>query len=170
MVHLAWLLTTFALLGVASPLLSRSELVFFAPDVALLAALYIGTASALVPGLLTVFAIGLLKDGFALAAPVGLYTEICVLAFLLGRSLAGRVDLRSTVPLMATAAAASLGATALFIALEMVFDRAFETPGEAARMALPLAMVTMLAAPVVFGAFDRLAMIFDRRRGGMRFG
>jgi rod shape-determining protein MreD len=162
-----WILLTFLLLALVAPLLGRLDSQFFAPDIALLTALFVGSRSTLGSAIVVGFATGLLKDGFSLAAPVGLYTEINVLAVLAARLLERRVDLRSPVPLMATAAGASLAATLLFLILEAIFHRSFEAWGEVVRMALPLALITMLVAPVHFALFDRVTRRFDAQQRGL---
>ncbi|MSP90973.1 MAG: hypothetical protein EXR79_04085 [Myxococcales bacterium] len=155
--EIVWTLVAFALQAAVSPLLGRLESQFFAPDIALLTALYVGSRSSLLRGVACGFAVGLFKDGLALAAPIGVYTEITVLAVLAGRVLEKRVDLRSAVPLMATAAGVTLAATALFLLLEAVFHRAFDAYLDVVQMALPLALVTMLVAPLYFALLDRLS-------------
>ena len=161
MKEVAWIAVTFSLLSLVSPLLGRLDSQFFAPDFALLAALYVGSRSTLLSGLLCAFVIGLLKDGLSLSVPVGLYTEINVLALLMARVLERRVDLHSPVPLMATAAGMSIGATGLFLMLEAIFHRSFDAYGDVLRMALPLALITMLMAPVQFALLDRITRRFD---------
>jgi hypothetical protein len=161
--YLAWLCLVYALLAVEAPLQARLDLPLLAPDVSLILALYLGSRAPFVPGLLVSFGAGLLKDGFVLAAPVGVFTETAVLAFLAAGFMARRVDLRSTVPVMASAASASLLATALFLGLESVFHRGYAGHGEALTMALPLALGTMLLAPLLFAAFDRTGRWFDTR-------
>ncbi len=166
--YVVWLLITFALLGLESPLLGSFEMQLYAPDVLLLSAVYIAVRGDQLPGLVTVFFCGLLKDGFALASPVGLFTEIAVLTFLLARLLLPRVDLRSLVPLMATAAGATLSATGVFWLLVSVFDRDFAGHDQVLQAALPLTLATMLVAPVQFWLLDRGARLFGRRdRSGM---
>lgn len=166
MKEFSWILTAFALLTLVSPLLGHFDSQFFAPDIALLTALYAGSRAELLPALITAFAVGLLKDGLALSAPVGLYTEINVFAVLLARVLARRVDLHSAVPVMATSAAMSIGATGMFLILESIFHRQFESYGEVVRMALPLALMTMLLAPVHFALFDKITRRFDQGSRG----
>ena len=157
-----WLLATWVLLGLESPLLGTFELQLYVPDVLLITALYIAVNGELLPGVLTIFAAGLLKDGFTLAAPVGLFTEIGVLALLIARVLLRHVDLRSLVPLLATSAAASILCSGLFLALQSVFDRDFTGHDQVLRTMLPLALATMLAAPVQFALLDRLGGVSRR--------
>lgn len=170
MKELLWLAVTYVLLALESPLLGHLDSQFFAPDVALLTALYAGSRANLSRALACGVAVGLLKDGMATSVPVGLYTEITVLAVLTGRLLARRVDLGSTVPLMATAAGSSIGATTLFLILEAIFHRSFEAYGDVLHMAMPLALITMLVAPVHFAILDRLTNRFEaRERSGAVF-
>jgi len=161
MKEISWILLAFGLLALVSPLLGRLDSQLFAPDVALLTAMYVGSRSTLLSGIVVGFCVGLLKDGLSLSAPVGLYTEINVLCVLAARVLERRVDLRSAVPVMATAAGLSLAATLLFLALESVFHRSFTAFGEVLGMALPLALLTMLVAPVQFALFDRVTRRFE---------
>lgn len=164
----AWILLAFLAMALLSPLLGHFDSQFFAPDVALLTALYAGSRSTTATAVLVGFGIGLLKDGLSLAVPVGLYTEICVLAALCGKVLEPRVDLRSAVPLMATSAAMSLAGTLVFLLLEAVFHRAFDAYLDVLRMALPLALITMLVAPPWFGLLDRVTGRFEHpHRSGL---
>ena len=157
----AWITLAFLAMALLSPMLGHFDSQFFAPDVALLTALYAGSRTTTPTAVLVGFAVGLLKDGLSLSVPVGLYTEVGVLAALMGRVLEPRVDLRSAVPVMATAAALSLVATLLFLILEAVFHRAFDAYGDVLRMALPLALITMLVAPPWFGLLDRITGRFE---------
>jgi hypothetical protein len=161
--YLIWLAVTWILLGLESPLLGTFEMQLYLPDVLLITALYVAVNGELLPGVAIVFAAGLLKDGFTLASPVGLFTEIGILSLLAARALLQRVDLRSIVPLMATAAAASIAASGLFLALQSVFDRDFAGHDQVIQTMLPLALATMIMAPLQFGLMDRAAGVFGRR-------
>jgi rod shape-determining protein MreD len=167
--ELAWFVFAYLLQALESPLLGHLDSQFFAPDIALLTAVYAGSRTNLLRGLACAFAVGLIKDGLSMSAPLGLYTEINVLALLMSRVLARRVDFQSTVPVMATAAGMSLGATGLFLMLEAVFHRSFEAYGDVLRMALPLSLITMLVAPVHFAVLDRLTRRFESRDRGVIF-
>ncbi len=169
MKYIAWLMVTWLLLGLESPLLGSFSTQLFVPDVLVISALYIAHRGGLLAGAMTVFSLGLLKDGFCLAAPVGVFTEVGVLVFL-GMRLARRhTDLRSTVSLMATTAVATLVATGLFMLFETIFHREFGSHAQALRMALPLSLITMLAAPFQFWLLDRVGQIFARRSSGASF-
>ncbi len=157
-----WTIATYLLLAVLSPVLGYLDAQLFAPDVALITALFVGSRSDLAPALLTGFATGLLKDGFALSAPVGTYTEINVLVVLLARLLHNRLDLVSAMPVMATTAATSMLATVAFLGLEAVFHRSFEAYAAVLATALPLALTTMLWAPAQFWMLQRAGRRFDQ--------
>jgi len=73
MKYVAWLFATWMLLGLESPLLGSFSTQLFAPDVLVITALFIAHRGAILPGVITMLAIGLLKDGFCLAAPVGVF-------------------------------------------------------------------------------------------------
>ena len=169
MSYLLWLVVTWLLLGLCSPMLGSVNGHFYAPDVLVLTALFAAHRGALLPGIVTIFAAGLLKDGFCLAAPVGVFTETAVLTFLGMRLVNPHADLRSPVTLMATAAVASLLNTAMFLLFETVFHRDFGSHAQALRMALPLALMTMLAAPFQFALLNRVGGMTERRStpGGM---
>jgi hypothetical protein len=158
-----WWLTTYVLMSLASPVLGHLQSQWYAPDVALLTALYAGGRTTLLRSAALAFALGLCRDGFAASTPVGLYTEVLVLVALSGRLLATRVDLRSPVPLMATAAGVSVAATLLFLAFEATFHRSFDAYGDVLRMAMPLALVTMLVAPAQFALLQALTRRFEPR-------
>ncbi len=163
MKYLVWLVVTWLLLALESPLLGSFSSQLFVPDVLVITALFAAHRGSLLGGALTIFAIGLLKDGFCLAAPVGLFVETGVLIFLGMRFAARHTDLRSPITLMATTAVASLVATALFLLFETIFHRNFGSHAQALRMALPLALMTMLVAPFQFALLDRVGRIFERR-------
>lgn len=164
--YLAWVAMTYLLLALLSPLIGRLDVQVYAPDVALLTSLYIGSRVETVPAVLAAFCVGLLKDGFSLSAPVGVYTEINVLVALLARFLQSRVDLVSPLPVMASSAATSLLASALFLGFESVFHRSFEAYGEVVATALPLALTTMLVAPGQFWVLERIRLRLDRQVHG----
>ncbi|MSQ82172.1 MAG: hypothetical protein EXR77_04535 [Myxococcales bacterium] len=166
MKYLSWIAFTYVLLAVLSPLLGYLDAQLFAPDVALITALYVGSRGSWVASLLCGFAVGLLKDGFSLAAPVGIYTEICALMALLAQLLRNRVDLVSPMPVMATAAATSVLSTALFLAFEAVFARTFDAYAAVVATALPLALTTMLWAPAQFALLERMGRRFDQHNRG----
>lgn len=164
MKHVAWVVMTYILLALESPLLDRLDTQLYVPDVTLLLAMFVASRTALVPGLLCVLAAGLLKDGFSLAAPAGLFTEISVLIYLASRGLCQRIDFHSTAPTMATSAVLSLLASGLFVVLESIFHRDFTSSEHVVQMVLPLALISMIMAPVQFALFDRIGNLFGRSR------
>jgi len=159
-------LASFVLLSLESPMLETLQMSAFAPDVTIVAALYLGTTSPFVTGLAAAALLGLMRDGFALSSPVGLYAELTALAFLASRSLSKRVDLKSPIPLMATAAGLCLASNLLFLVLSVVFHREFVLQAESFRMVLPLALLTMLVAPIQFALLATVERLFRRRRDG----
>ena len=103
MKELIWFAVTYLLLALESPVLGHLQSQWYAPDVALLTALYAGGRTTRLRAVSLAFVLGLCKDGLAASTPIGLHTEILVLAALAGQGLATRVNLRSPLPLMATA-------------------------------------------------------------------
>jgi len=86
-----------------------------------------------------------------------------VLIFLGMRLAARHTDLRTPISLMAPSAIATLIATGLFMLFETIFHRDFGSHAQALRMALPLSLITMLAAPFQFALLDRIGAFFERR-------
>ncbi len=154
---------TFMLLVVASPLLHQLGLSFYAPDFGLIAVLYVAAATPLTSGMLVVFIIGLLKDAFALGSPIGLYTHIAVVVFLLARGLSGRMNIRSLVTAILVTFFASIVSSVLFLGLSAVFDRTFDSFDVILRMMLPQAMVTAPFAPILFALFDKADRVVSRK-------
>ncbi len=162
MKHLAWLLCFVGLLALEAPLLRSAEHAWLVPDVLVLGAIYLGSRGDWAAGLLTAAAVGLFKDGFSLAAPVGVFTEIGALGFLATRLVGQRVDLGSPMPTMATCGVGTFIATGLFLLFELIFHRAFGAFEEAVRAVPSIALGTMLLALPVFAGMDRVGALFDR--------
>jgi hypothetical protein len=151
------------LLALESPLLHNVGRWWLAPDVLVLAAVYLGSRGNFVAGLLAASAAGLAKDGFSLAAPVGIFAEIGAIGFLATRLIGRRVDLGSLMPTMATCGVATFIAVGLFVTFEVIFHRAFSAVEEVLRAGPPMALGTMLLAPLFFWLYDRVGDLFERR-------
>ncbi len=174
----AWTLFTVLLLSFEGPLLRHVDRWWLAPDLLVLAALYLGSRCSWLVGLSCAAAIGLWKDAFSLAAPVGTFVEIGTLLCAATSLLGNRLDLRSTLPTMAAAGGATFAAVGLFLLFQALFHRNFGAFDEVLRAAPPMALGTMLAAPVVFWIYDRIGDVLsrgdrigalpDRRRDGLR--
>lgn len=162
MKHLAWLLCFVALLALEAPMLRAAEHQWLLPDVVVLAAIYLGSRGDWAGGLLTAAAVGLAKDGFSLAAPVGVFTEIAALGFLATGLVGRRVDLGSPMPTMATCGVGTFVAVGLFLVFETVFHRAFGAWEEVLRAAPSMALGTMLLSLPVFAGLDRIAAMLER--------
>jgi cell shape-determining protein MreD len=161
--HLAWLLLTVLLLAIEAPMLRSVERWWLAPDVLVLAAVYLGSRGGFVGGLVAASAAGLIKDGFCLAAPVGVFAEIGAIGFLATRLVGRRVDLGSVMPTMATCGVATFIAVGLFLLFELIFHRAFSAFDEVLRATPSMALGTMLLSPLVFALYDRVGGLFERR-------
>ena len=157
---LALWLAVFVLLAFESPLLYQAHVAHYAPDVVLIAAIYLGLTSSFESGLFICFVLGFLKDGFALGSPVGLYTEITVLVFLVSFRLSRRLAVRGPVSVVFLTAFFSLGASFLELLLCLTFDRTFgqgaSGPGLILSMMLPQALISAPFGPVVFWLLERL--------------
>ena len=153
----------YLLMAVESPLLQHLHLSYFAPDLALLAAIWAALHLPFVSGILTCLALGYLKDGFVMATPVGMHMEIFAVLFLVVRSITAHLVLRSTAALVVLSAIASVLASLLFALLSLLFDTHFHAFGLVLRMMLPLALVTAPFAPGIFFLLDRTDRLFHRR-------
>lgn len=163
MKHAAWILLTIAMLAMEAPLLRQIDRWWLAPDLLVLATLYLGSRSSWTLGLLCAAGLGLAKDAFCLAAPVGIFTEIGALTFVVTRLLGRRVDLTSALPTMAAAGGATFGAVAVFLAFEAIFHRSFDAFEEVLRASPSMALGTMVLAPLIFGLYDRVGGSFATR-------
>lgn len=163
------ILLVYVLLAVESPLLYQLQLSYYAPDFALLVVLYLGMTWTTARGVAAAIVIGLLKDGFALGSPVGMYMHIAVVLFLLSHAVARQLNLRPVGLSVFAAFVASLLSSLLFLLLTLVFDRSFEQYGLIVKMMGPQGLVTAPFAPLVFLLLERLDRMTLRRRSGSIF-
>jgi rod shape-determining protein MreD len=159
------ILLTYLVVGLESPLLHRLEVSLYAPNLALIAVIFAAWAMPGLDGLIAAFVIGLLHDGFAMGAPVGMHTEISVLVFLALRFPARRMSLQSPIPLMALTVIASVISSALFFLLSAIFDRQFGSFGLIFSVMVPNALVTAPFAPLLFPLYSWASERFAPRRG-----
>ncbi len=164
---IALLMVAFLVLAFESPLLTRVHLAPYAPDFALLFTLYVGFTSRLEAGLAVVVMLGLLKDAFALSTPVGMHTEILILAFLLSYRISRRLALRGPVGVVVLALLVSVGASLAELLLSLVFDRTFGAGPRGVdlilRAMLPQALLTAPFGPLVFWIADRTDRLVTRK-------
>ena len=155
---------TYLMLGLESPLLHQLNLSLYAPDLAVLVVVWLALNVEGLTGALAAFAIGLLKDGFALGSPVGMFTEISVLVYYSFHFLAHKVTLRGVATQMILAVLGVLLAGVLFLALTAIFDRGFDSYGSILSMIVPQALITAPFAPMVFWLCGFSDTVFSRRR------
>jgi len=160
---LAVLSVCYIVLALESPLLQELHLSFFAPDLALIAVVWIALHMNPVPGILTCFFLGYLKDGFVMGAPVGMHMEIFVAVYYVVRFLAARMRVRGMVTLIVTTFVASMMASSLFALLSLLFDSTFTDFGLIFRFMIPVALVTAPFAPVMFYILDKVDNVFFRK-------
>lgn len=159
------LLMTYFVLGLESPLLQQLDVSPYAPNLGVVSVIFTAWACPGLLGLLTVFCIGLLQDGFSMGTPVGMNTEIFVLVFLTLRPYARKMNLFSLLPLMLLTIVVSLASTLLFFALTAIFDRAYDDYSRIFSMMIGNAFATAPFAPVIMMLY---AWVIDRvgpRRG-----
>ncbi|MGM0576989.1 MAG: rod shape-determining protein MreD [Myxococcota bacterium] len=165
--HLALFMAGFLALAFESPLLHRAGLAPFAPDLALIFVLYVGLTSNFQTGLLMALSLGLVKDAFALATPIGMYMEVMVIAFLIVYRISVRLALRSPVGVVILTTVASLGASLMELLLAVIFDRTFGAGGRGTGLVLatmlPQALITAPFGPVVFWLLERLDRLTTRK-------
>ncbi len=164
---LSLLLAAFTLLAFESPLL-RTDTAAFAPDLGLAFVLYAGLTSRFASGLALALALGLLKDAFSPAAPVGLYMEVMTLAYLVMWRISQRLALRGPVGVALVTVVFSLGTSVAELVLSLVFDRTFGASGERGTALvlgamLPHALVTAAFAPPVFWLSERIDRLTTRK-------
>ena len=161
------ILLSFLLLALESPFLQQATSAHYTPDLAMLIALYLGLTSRLEAGLGLALAVGLVKDGFALGSPVGMYMEIEALTFLVSYRVSRGLALRGPIALMLIAALFSVGGSLVELGLSLVFDRSFTQGAGGASVILgpmiPQGLATGPFAPVVFWLFDRLDGLTTRK-------
>jgi len=155
----------YLMLAIESPLLQNLHLAFFAPDLALIAVVWIALHMSFEGGALLCFALGYLKDGFVMAVPIGMHMEIFVLLFMLVRYFSGKLLVRGLPTLILTVGVTSVLASGLFAVLSLLFDPTFTDYQLVMRLTLPVALVTAPFAPVVFFLLDRIDGLFMRKQG-----
>jgi rod shape-determining protein MreD len=146
------LIIGFIVMALLSTLLQQMYVSNFAPDLALLVALWIALNVDIIPGAITCALLGFLKDGFT-PVPVGMHMEIFVLIFFVGRFLVGRVRVKGMGTLVIASMLASLLASLLFALLSLIFDptyKDFINFDLIFRLMGPQALVTAPFAPFIF--------------------
>ncbi len=144
-------------------MLQHLHLARFAPDLALIAVVWIALNMNFTSGVTTCFFLGYLKDGFVMGAPIGMHMEIFVMVFFMVRFFAGKLRVRGSVTLMFTVGMATIIACLLFALLSLLFDPTFTDYGMVIRLILPLALVTAPFAPLIFFLLDRVDAVFHTK-------
>jgi rod shape-determining protein MreD len=165
------LLLTFLLLALESPVLHRASVTHYAPDLVLLAVLFVGQTSRFESGILLCLLLGLLKDGFAPGSvPIGMYTEISVLAFLVSYQISKRLAYRGAITAMLVSIFFVVGTSIILLLLSLIFHKGFDRESVILGSMVPQALVTAPCAPVVFWLFDRLDRLTVRKRNTVHMG
>jgi len=160
---------TYVLLGVESPILHHLELTYFVPDVALIAVLFTAYTFEDIEGLIVAMCIGLLHDAFSMGAPIGMFTEICVLSYLMARLVFRKLSVTGAVPLMGITFAASILSSLLFFVFAAIFDREFNAFGMILTVMVPNALVTAPFTPLLFPLYDWALSRTTHRRNRKSF-
>lgn len=164
---LAILLVTFVLLALESPLLHEANIQPYAPDLVLVVCIYLGLTSTFERGVGLALALGLLHDGFASGATIGMHMELATLAFIISFRLSRRLVLRGVFGSMLVALVFSVGASLVELVLSLVFVRSFTQgtggPGLILSSMLPQALVTAPFGAFLFWLLDRLDGLVTRK-------
>ncbi|MCA9514848.1 MAG: rod shape-determining protein MreD [Myxococcales bacterium] len=165
--NLAVVLLGFFLLALLSPLLYELGVARYVPDLVLCMTIYLGLTSSFGRGLGVALLLGLLKDGFSLGSPVGMYMEIGAIAYLVSFRLSRRLVLRGPVGAMLVSFVFSLGASIVELVLSLVFVRDFgdgeSGPGLILVSMIPQALMTAPFGIIVFWLMDRLDALTTRK-------
>jgi len=153
---LAYVIVSYLLLSLESPLLTSFHVRMYAPDPALACVVFAAVTLEFMPGIILCAILGLMKDGFSSGVPVGMYVEIYVLVFMACYALAWRLDYRNVVLITLIVMCASLMSSLLFFVLSAIFDRDFEEFDLIFRMAIPQALITAPMGPIVSGILSYL--------------
>lgn len=159
-----YVLLAYVLIGIESPLLQKADIAYYAPDLGVCIAVYVGLHLPTISGMIAVFMSGVLVDGFAMGSPLGTHVEVLLIVFLAARAFSGKVALRTPVPIMVSCALASLVGSLLFFGLSAIFDRVFDSYSMLFRVMGPNALITAPFGPLVFYVFRRVDDVFSRRR------
>lgn len=166
---LAVLMACYVILALESPLLQHLRLSFFAPDLPVIAVVWVAVNMNFASGAITCFFLGYLTDGFVMGAPIGMHMEIFVLVFMMIRYFAAKLRVRGVFTLIITTGMAAALACLLFAVLSLLFDPTFTDYGLVLRLTLPVALVTAPFAPAVFFVLDRVDRLFVRRSSDSLF-
>ncbi|MFT7578538.1 MAG: rod shape-determining protein MreD [Myxococcota bacterium] len=165
--HIAVTLLGFFLLALESPFLHQAGAAQYVPDLILIMTIYVGLTSSFGRGLAVALILGLLKDGFASGTPVGMYMEVCALAFVVSYRLSRRLVLRGPFGAMLVSFVFSLGASVVELLLSLIFVRSFGVgtsgPGLIFASMVPQALFTAPFGVVVFWLMDRLDALTTRK-------
>ena len=157
---LAYIALAFALLVVAGAVWRVTPFEVVAPDVALLVALYLGVSgrSTLFEATVAALAIGWVHDILA-GAPRGLGPLVLGTVCILARVVTARLLVRGTIFISVFAFVAALGASALTLLVEVMFDAPVAPVGAQLVAVIGSAALTAALAPAGF----RLCRAVDAR-------
>ncbi len=156
---LIYLTMGYVLLAIVSPLMHVLQVRLYAPDPALAIVVYAAASLEFFPGLVTVWLLGLLRDGFSPGAPVGLHMETYVVVFFFCLLVTKKLDYRSPVLMSILVGVCSLVATGLMLVMLAIFDQDFDDFALVLRMAIPQAFISAPMGPIAAG----LLRLTDRK-------
>ncbi len=165
-----FLLTVYVLFALEASFLHHLQIPFLAPDLGAVVALYLAMTQPALWTPVVVLVIGILQDGFAMGAPIGLHGAVNLLVYLLGVGLSGRITFRAGLPVMILAFGAAVVAQFCRFALTAIFDQRITEYEVIMTDWFVNGLITAPFGPVIYSLFDRLSRWSEGRRGRDRYG
>ena len=165
-----FVLAVYVLFALEASFLHHLQIPFLAPDLGAVVALYLAMTN---PGLWTpllVLGLGLLQDGFAMGAPIGLHGAANLLVYLIGVGVSGRISFRSGLPVMILAFGAAIVAQLSRFALTAIFDQRITEYEVIMSNWFLNGLITAPFGPLLYILFDRISRWSDGRKGRDRYG
>ena len=154
----------YVLTALESPLLYSLHVGMYAPHLTLGIVLYLALSVSPAVGAVTVFLLGLIRDGFSGGSLVGMHSEIYLVVYLLALLLSKRLDYRPPIVFLLVTGVASLLGAGIFFVLSAIFDQLFDQFDLVLRLMVPQAIIAAPFGPVVAvlcGLTDQLTEKID---------
>jgi len=160
------LLLGYVVSALESPLLYSLHVSLYAPNLVLGIVLYLSLRAPIAMGAVTVFLLGLIRDGFSGGGLVGMHSEIYLVIYLLGIFLSHRLDFRTPIIFMIVTGVASLLASLLFFVFSAIFDQMFNQFDLVFRLMIPQAIIAAPFGPAMAGLCGLMSRMTERRETG----
>ena len=117
-----FILLLYLFLGVEGPLMKHLDIAFLIPEITMAFLVYISIHFDFIPGITTIFFMGLLKDGFSYSRIVGINSEVLILLFLLLRIVKEKYSVTSVLPLTLLSLICIVLNNILYMVFSIIFD------------------------------------------------